>query len=98
MPIKEYLRGRTVRISAAVVNEAGAATDPSICVLHLRSPDGTETSYTYGTDPEVQRDSLGHFSADFVLEDAGRYEYLWQTVNPTGVDEGRFQVVQGAFS
>lgn len=98
MAIKKYLRGRTVRLSASVVDEGGAATDPDTCVLIVRTPDGEETVYHYGVDSEVQRDALGQFSADFVVADAGRYEYRWQTESPTGADEGQFQVVQGAFS
>jgi hypothetical protein len=37
----------------------------------VRSPDGGETSYTYGTDPEVVRDDVGVYHLDLRLTAEG---------------------------
>jgi len=97
MAVNKYLRGRVIRVSAEVLNDAGAAVNPSAMSLIVKEPDGTETTYIYGTDAEVIRPSTGNFYADITGASAGRYYYRWESTDPDGAAEGEFQVTQGAF-
>lgn len=97
MAVNKYLRGRVVQVSAEVLNDAGAAANPSAMSLIVKNPAGTETTYVYGTDVEVVRPSTGNFYANITAATAGRYFYRWESTTPTGADEGEFLVTQGAF-
>lgn len=50
---------RAAPIAPATV---GTLTDPAEIVFRWRTPAGIETSYTYGTDSEVQRASTGIYT------------------------------------
>lgn len=40
----------------------GNLTDPDTLKMIMRAPDGTQTEYVYGTNPEIVRDSEGVFT------------------------------------
>lgn len=42
-------------------------TDPSTIVFQLKDPDDIITTFTYGTDAEVVRDSLGVYHMDVTV-------------------------------
>lgn len=55
----------------------GVATDPTTVTFKLKAPDGTETSYVYETDDEVERDGEGIYSAAIVWIAPGRWWESW---------------------
>lgn len=77
--------GSTVRITGEFFDSDDVDTDPSTSItFKLRSPTGVETSYVYGTDAEVQKQSTGNYTADIYLDEGGRWLYRWQAA--TGDD------------
>jgi len=48
--------------TAKFYDTADTLTDPSAVVCRWRTPDGTETAYTYGTDSEVAKTSTGIYT------------------------------------
>ena len=59
----------------------GAYVDPIVLVFNLTKPDGTFITYTYGTDLELIKDSVGNYHVDLTMDSVGffRYKYV-----PTG--------------
>ena len=57
-----YDVGDRPTITATFTSTAGVLTDPSTVVFRWRDPAGVETGYTYLTDSQVTRTSLGVFA------------------------------------
>lgn len=57
--------GTSVRLSAVFNNAAGDAADPTSVVITIKGD--TETSYTYGVDAEVVKDSTGTYHMDYTV-------------------------------
>lgn len=65
-----------VRLSAEFRNNSGVLADPSSVTFKIKLPDGTITSYVYGVDVSVVKDSVGLFHMDFnVSDDTGIFFY-----------------------
>ena len=79
-------------------NEAGAVHDPDAVFFIVADPADVETTYTYGTDPEIVRDGVGeyHVNVDAVLP--GRWYYSFYSEG-TGkaADERAFLVKKSHF-
>jgi hypothetical protein len=88
-----YALGNLVRVSAAFTNSVGAAVDPAVVKCQVRTPDGTVTTYTYGTDAEVIKSATGAYYLDVDAATAGEWRYRWySTGSGQAADEGRFYV------
>ena len=69
----------TVRVDVQFDNEDVEGIDPTTVSVTTRSPGGIETTYVYGTDTELSRESLGNYHLDFVPDYPGRWFYRWQS-------------------
>lgn len=69
-----YAEGTEVRVSA-LFTVAGTPTDPTTVTAIIRDPDGVETTYLYGTDAELVKDSTGAYHVDVDADVAGRWVY-----------------------
>lgn len=87
----DYLVGQLVRVSAAITDASGSAVDPSTLTMKYRTPGGTTTTLTYGTDAALVKDSVGNYHVDLSVQEAGAYQYVW-TSTGTGqaIGEGAF--------
>ncbi len=72
------------RCSVLFKDLSGAAADPTGIVVAVRDPAGTDTSYTYGSDAELERDGVGAYHIDIPAVLAGRHVVTWTT---TGVPQ-----------
>lgn len=90
-PGKKYVNS-PVRIAANFQNEDRTDVDPSTVVLKLMSPNGTTTTYTYGTDAELVKANTGDYYTDYSPDMSGRWWYRWET---TGT--GTATAVEGSF-
>lgn len=95
-----FYPGSPVRIGANFADEDGDDVDPTTVAFTLRSPAGTETTYTYGTDDEITRNDAGDYMAEVIPDEGGRWLYAWST---TGTNkrirfEGNFIVQESQFS
>ena len=69
--------GTTVRIACNFQDDDGTDIDPDGVVFKVRSPAGTVTTYTYGTDAALVRQNTGDYYVDLVPTDSGRWHYRW---------------------
>ena len=60
-----------------ITNEAGSPADPALLKLYIKKGSGATTSYTYGVDSEIVKDSVGNYHADILLDVAGVWYYTW---------------------
>lgn len=72
-----YYVGNLVRISVIFANSVGTAIDPSVVKAQVYSPSEIITTYTYGTDVAVVRDSTGHYHLDVDANAEGVWRYRW---------------------
>lgn len=73
-----YDIGDEVRCSVTFTDQDGNDADPGTVEFKYQQPDGTETTYTYGTDPEVVKSSTGNYHVDVSVTAAGYWYYRWE--------------------
>lgn len=73
MATESYDLGDMRRMPAAFTDIDGNPADPTDVTFRMREPDGTVTSYVYGVDGELIRDSLGNFHVDWLYAQEGRH-------------------------
>jgi hypothetical protein len=63
------------RVGATIVfkDDKGDLTDPDTVHVFILAPGGVVTSYTYGTDAELTRESLGTFKITWLAAASGKY-------------------------
>jgi hypothetical protein len=90
--------GDLPRITATFTNDAGALVDPDTLVCKVKKPDGTVTSYVFGTAVELVRDSLGVYHIDIALTQAKNWFYRFEaTGTRTVANEGTIIVQDSNF-
>lgn len=73
-----YSIGTKIRFTATFRIEATQAlVDPTTVTFRFRNPSGTETSYVYGVNVELVRDSLGVFHVDLTPNASGSWYRRW---------------------
>lgn len=92
MTISVFQVGDKARLSAAFTDAAGTAADPGGVQFKLKSPSGAVTTYVYGTDAEVVKDSTGNYHVDWLIAAAGRHYYgFYGITSGQAVAEGEFR-------
>lgn len=90
--------GSVVRIKLEVKDDSDALVDPSTLVFKLLKPDGSSVTYTYLTNLQLVRDSLGMFHVDYKTDQPGVWTYRFES---TGAGEGAveddFEVTRSSF-
>lgn len=88
-----YDNGDLARCSAAFTTSAGVATDPTTVRFSVRNPAGTTTSYLYGTDSQLVKDSTGNYHVDIDANADGRWHYrFFSTGSGQAAAEKSFRV------
>lgn len=97
-PGKIYINTE-LRLTVTFRDDDGTLVDPDTVVIRTMSPCGTEATYTYATDDEVQKSSTGIYTADITPDEAGRWHFRWQTTGTgkTTALEGDFIVQNSVF-
>lgn len=94
-----YWIGDVPVFTATFVDTASAAVDPTIVAFTWRLFDGTESTYTYGTDSEVEQTSTGVYTfAAPELTMAGKHTCRVDGTEPTGAAERSIGVHQSQFA
>lgn len=78
--------GDTYPANVTVRDDDGELVDPDTLSLSVRDPEGDVTTYVYGADPEVVRDSLGVYHADVEIGTPGMWVFAWSTTNEEQVE------------
>lgn len=86
--------GDLVRVSAPfTLVSSGAAVDPDAVKLSVKNPSDEVTTYVYGTDAEIVKDSTGNYHADIDADETGTWHYRWwSTGNGQAAQEKLFEV------
>jgi len=72
----------TVRIPGRFRDNDGTLVDPTEVVFRTYSPTGTETTFTFGTDDEIEKIDTGIYACDFAVgDDAGRWSWRWEVTD-----------------
>ena len=87
------------RILVNFLDANGDDVNPTTVTFKTCSPSAVEASYVYGTDSEITRTSTGHYVADIVPDESGRWHYRWETTGAGTIikHEGSFLVQASQF-
>lgn len=76
---REYDKGDLVRCSAIFTDAAGTFIDPTTVTAKTKNPAATTTTYVYGTDVALVRDSAGHYHIDVSVSTTGTWRYRFES-------------------
>lgn len=85
-----YQAGDTYPWTVTIRDATGALTDPESLIVNVRDPSGTITTYVYGTDAIIVRDSEGEYHADIPLTAPGMWVIEAATSNEAQVEGVQF--------
>jgi hypothetical protein len=72
-----YAYRSKVRLSVAFTDSDGMAVDPANVYCQVKPLSSTTTTYTYGVDDELVRDSVGNYHLDIDCNAVGNWYYAW---------------------
>lgn len=84
-----YAIGDRRKLSCEIRDEDGNLADPDTLTFTMYTPDDAVTTYEYGTDTELVRDSVGKFHVYWDCAQSGLHRYTW-------VSSGSLALVQGS--
>lgn len=87
-----YYEGQQVRVKVTFT-VARTPTDPSTVVAKIKDPSTTVTTYTYGTDAELVKETTGVYYVDVATTAVGTWTYRFAgTGTAAAAAEGTFTV------
>lgn len=93
-----YDKGDLVRVTGTFKNAAGELLDPGTVRFKFKDPTGLVTTFTYLTDGQLVRDSLGTFHVDIDANSSGDFFYRWESLGSgKAAAENSFNVVDSNF-
>lgn len=96
--MNSYDKGDMVRVTGAFTTSAGTATDPGVVRFKFRTPAGVTTTYTYLTDAQLVKDSVGNYHVDLNASESDKWPYRWEaTGTGQSAAEDEFFVRPSAF-
>lgn len=70
--------GDSKRVTATFKDIDDVNADPTTVIFRMRKPDGTITEYTYPTDSEIVRTTVGIYYVEWVFDTFGYHNALFQ--------------------
>lgn len=93
MSINVYQKGDLARCAASFTDSGGSALDPTGVSFTVTTPAGVSTTYVYGTDAALVKDSSGHYHVDVNANARGVWFYRWfSTGTGQAAEQGEFSV------
>ena len=90
-----YDVGDQRRLKATFTDIDGAAADTTTVTFKITAPDGTTTTYVFGTDAEAVKESTGVYYVDWTITQSGEHRWKWTgTGNAAAAGESSFDVAQ----
>lgn len=88
-----YQVGDLVRCSGEFTDQAGTVLDPTDVFFSVKNPAGTITTYEYGVDVALVKDSTGNYHVDVDANATGIWYYrFYSTGTGQTAAEGLFTV------
>jgi beta-glucanase (GH16 family) len=81
--IPTYDIGDLVRCSGTFTS-GGSAIDPATVVARVKAPDGTISTYEYGTDGALLKDGIGTYHVDIFPNQSGAWSYRFEGTGSLG--------------
>lgn len=78
MTTPAYDIGDLRRFEVTFTDINDVAADPTTITFKIREPDGTVTTYVYGTNSELVKDATGKYHVDWTVAKAGRHIVRWE--------------------
>ncbi len=92
MTINTYRKGQKVRCVAGFA-VSGMPTDPTTVTAKVKKPSGTVTTYVYGTDAALVKDSTGNYHIDVTSDEKSEWNFRFEgTGTCAAVEEQAFNV------
>ena len=92
MTINYYKLGQKVRCTVTFTVD-GVLTNPTTVTAKIKDPSGNVTTYVYGTDAALVRDSTGVYHVDVVTDKKRQWHFRFEgTGTCTAVEESAFGV------
>ena len=96
--MNSYDVGDVVRCTGAFANRSGVAVDPTAVFCKVRKPDGTITTYTFGTDAALVNAAVGSYYVDVEATAEGIWNYrFYSTGAGQAAGETAFRVRVSSF-
>ena len=96
--VSSYDIGDRVRVSLAFTDDSANPADPTTVRGRFRDPSGVVTTYVYGTDSELAKDSVGNYHFDVDPDSDGEWRYRGEGTGAVrAAAEGRFSVRDSPF-
>lgn len=96
--MNQYDVGDLVRVAGVFTDADGVAIDPATVAFKLKKPDRSITTYLYGIDLQLVKDSTGNYRVDISADVKGTYKYRWySTGNGQAAGESQFEVIKSNF-
>lgn len=97
MSTKIYDVGDVVRCTGTFAT-SGTNVDPSTVKFKFKTPAGTITTYTYGTDAQLVKSATGIYYVDVPAASSGGWAYRFESTGAgKAAAEGRFEVSHSQF-
>lgn len=94
----EYALGSVIKMSAKFQASA-VDVDPAQVQAHVKTPLGTTLSYTYGSDAELVKDSVGDYTLSYTPTVEGRHSFRFVGVGTyAGAEESYFDIRESQFN
>jgi hypothetical protein len=81
--------GNRRRLECTFTDMRKVPTDPAVVVCQYQDPSGLEVTRTYGTDPEVIKESTGVYYLDLDIDTAGTWYYRFKGTGPVKAADER---------
>jgi hypothetical protein len=96
--INSYALGNDVICRGTFKDADGDLADPTTVSFSFRNDDGEVTTYLYGTDTEIVRDSIGKYHVNVDASSSGIWRYrFFSSGTVKAADEGEFIVQSSHF-
>ena len=87
--MNKYAEGQIVTVTGTFKNALLVLTDPSVVLLTVKTPDETETTYTYLSGAQISKTSTGIYTSDLdTTSKRGLWIYTWWSTGSNQADSG----------
>lgn len=89
-----FFEGATARVTATFEDQNHALADPTTVTAEFNNPAGTKTTYVYGVDAQLVRESIGVYHYDIDLSSPRVWHYRIEgTGTVKAVSQGQLTVI-----
>jgi hypothetical protein len=90
--------GDMVRVSSNFVDTANTSTDPNTVVFKMKEPNNTVTTYTFGVNAQMVKESTGNYHVDWLVGASGFHVYNYRGNGvANAAEEASFMAVPSQF-